>query len=224
MTTIKYVAEYLETKENSWTPKTYQDYKQVLIRFAAFVGDTWPVRYTDIVKFLNSGTSNPISQRTYFGHIHAFFKHLELIAVFDPNENPAAMVKRLRLLKKPNRRKIDAFSHDEIDKLFAYLDNRAKRGDLVAIRDAALFRLMYSTGCRSGEVAKLQMTDLDIENRSAIFRDTKTHEDRMAFFNETTQSYLASYLSRLNNIDYTGDVVFPSLGTDGLKPINPNSL
>jgi integrase len=44
-----------------------------------------------------------------------------------------------------------------------------RRGD-VAIREKALWRLLYETAARASEVLSLNVEDLDLENRRAVVR------------------------------------------------------
>ncbi|MGO9752540.1 MAG: site-specific integrase [Solirubrobacteraceae bacterium] len=49
------------------------------------------------------------------------------------------------------------------------IDRLWRRGD-VAIREKALWRLLYETAARASEVLSLNVEDLDLENRRAVVR------------------------------------------------------
>jgi integrase len=53
-----------------------------------------------------------------------------------------------------------------------------------AIRDLAILRFTYATGCRIGEVAGLKMRDLDLkEGKATIWPNTsKTKKPRTVYF------------------------------------------
>lgn len=63
-----------------------------------------------------------------------------------------------------------------------------------AVRDRALFELMYSSGLRSGEVRRLERDDIDFEKRMLLIRESKWGKDRIVPVSKVAMSFLESYL------------------------------
>lgn len=64
------------------------------------------------------------------------------------------------------------------------------RGRYRCLRDAALFELLYSTGCRVGEVAPLEWRELDLERGSVIVTG-KGSKQRLCMIGEPARAALA---------------------------------
>jgi site-specific recombinase XerD len=61
-------------------------------------------------------------------------------------------------------------------------------------RDRALFELMYSSGLRAGEAAKLLIGDVDFERRFVLVREGKFGKDRVVPMTEAAAAILFKYL------------------------------
>jgi integrase/recombinase XerD len=65
---------------------------------------------------------------------------------------------------------------------------------LKAVRDRALFELMYSSGLRSGEARRLERDDIDFEKRMILIRESKWGKDRIVPVSKVAMSFLENYL------------------------------
>lgn len=85
------------------------------------------------------------------------------------NGIPAPKVEFKR--QKESRGRPGFYTEDEIDRLltFAWI-----KGDYFLLHDSILFSI--KTGCRQGELLRLNFDDIDLENRTVTFRDVKTSE------------------------------------------------
>lgn len=63
-------------------------------------------------------------------------------------------------------------------------------------RDRAFFQLMYESGMRVGEVASLEVSDLDLAAGEVRVRDTKGRRDRVALIGQGAKMWLARWLER----------------------------
>jgi integrase len=65
-----------------------------------------------------------------------------------------------------------------------------------AIRDLAIIRFAYATGCRAGEVAKLRLRDLDLDQRVALLRSetTTNAKQREVYFGRQAHQGLEEWL------------------------------
>jgi len=96
---------------------------------------------------------------------------------------------------------------DALRALFGAMAARAARGDLLATRDHALFRLIYDCGLRVSEACNLRRRDLDLERQSATIRRGKGGRYRETFFGSRTREALGRWL-----VVFPGmEVVWPSL-------------
>lgn len=59
---------------------------------------------------------------------------------------------------------------------------------------ATLIGLLASSGLRSGEVVRLDRTDVDLTNRVLLVRKTKFRKDRLVPVHTTTQAALRHYV------------------------------
>ena len=65
----------------------------------------------------------------------------------------------------------------------------------LGIRDRAVFELMYSSGLRDGEIANLDLNDIDFESRIAIIREGKFSKDRIVPITKVALKFIKRYVS-----------------------------
>ena len=86
-------------------------------------------------------------------------------------------------------------------------------------RDAAIISLLWDTGLRRSEVARLALDDLDLDRQVVLVRESKNGEWRTAFFTTATAKRLALYLRRRlakhPEALWTGHC--GALGSDGIR-------
>ncbi|MBP5695502.1 MAG: tyrosine-type recombinase/integrase [Treponema sp.] len=78
-------------------------------------------------------------------------------------------------------------------------------------RDKALFEMLYSSGCRVGEIAHLRLKDFSSGFKSAVVTG-KGKKDRRVFFAEDAVSSLLAYLAERKSR-------FPERESDGGNPV-----
>ena len=66
--------------------------------------------------------------------------------------------------------------------------------DPLGVRDRALLELLYSTGMRRSEAARLHLTDLNRERKTLHLRHTKGRKDRVVPVGQRALVWLESYL------------------------------
>ena len=89
--------------------------------------------------------------------------------------------------KKPVK---ETISDESIEKLRDHCDN---------IRDLAMIDLLYSTGIRVGELVRLNVTDIDFEERECVVFG-KGDKERRVYFDARTKLHLQNYIeSRKDN-------------------------
>lgn len=95
-------------------------------------------------------------------------------------KNPAAKLKEPKLGKR-------------IPKFLSELEIEHLREACTTTMENALFEFMYSTGCRIGEVAKLDRDDIDFRTNSVIVQG-KGDKEREVYFNTRCSIWLKRYL------------------------------
>jgi len=102
-------------------------------------------------------------------------------------KNPAAKLKEPKLGKR-------------IPKFLSELEIEHLREACQATMENALFEFMYSTGCRIGEVVKLNRKDIDFQTNSVIVQG-KGDKEREVYFNTRCSMWLKRYLDEREDED-----------------------
>jgi site-specific recombinase XerD len=80
------------------------------------------------------------------------------------------------------------------EEMNAFLDGIEPDTDL-GLRDRALFELLYSSGLRVSEAAKLTVGDIDFNSRMILIRESKWGKDRIVPVNEAASAFLKQLLA-----------------------------
>ncbi|MBB5252442.1 site-specific tyrosine recombinase/integron integrase [Sulfurisphaera ohwakuensis] len=88
------------------------------------------------------------------------------------------------------RKEIRALSEEEIIKI---------KENVKKLKDRLLIQLLLDTGLRSKELLSIKKSDINIERRYIIVRNTKNGEERIVFFTEETARLLKSYLRNIED-------------------------
>ena len=86
--------------------------------------------------------------------------------------NPAS---ELELPRQEKRLPVEPLSLEQMKAILNVPDPT----DLLGIRDRAILEVFYSAGLRRGELAKLELTDLNRERQTLQIRQGKGHKDRV---------------------------------------------
>lgn len=101
-------------------------------------------------------------------------------------------------LDKPKVRKTqrEHLTKEEIDKIFNYLESTGK------IRDLAIFSLLFSSGIRLSELHRLNIRDVDFENKRLNVMG-KGMKPRISIFDDYAKANILKYLeSREDNFEF----------------------
>jgi integrase/recombinase XerD len=80
------------------------------------------------------------------------------------------------------------------EEMNAFLDGIEPDTDL-GLRDRALFELLYSSGLRVSEAAKLTVGDIDFNSRMILIRESKWGKDRIVPVNEAAAAFLKQFVA-----------------------------
>ena len=125
------------------------------------------------------------SQRSRLGAVKTFFSWLCKEHVIEAN--PAS---DLELPKAERRLPIEALSVAQVETILAVPDV----ADPLGIRDRALLELLYSTGIRRTETARLRLADLNREKRILWVRFGKGRKDRVVPVGHRALAWVEKYI------------------------------
>mgnify|MGYP001772519019 CR=1 FL=1 len=79
------------------------------------------------------------------------------------------------------------------------------------LKDKVLISLLLDTGLRAKELLSVKVSDVNLQNRSIIVRNTKNGETRVVFFTEKTARLLSKYIQGLKSDDYLFNISYYAL-------------
>jgi integrase/recombinase XerD len=187
-----YVMKFLHSCEAGGLAESTLDfYTAVLTGFVQFVPE-WPPDVDHVEAYLRHKrkTVSEVSVHTDWKGLSAFLNWCESRGHIPAGCNP------LRLVRKPKKPQTLPKPANKITirRLFSVIGNAAGRGDSLAIRDMAMFRLCYSTGCRCSELANLAIEDLDLEYNAITIRQGKGGRDRVVYYVNASIPALRAWL------------------------------
>ena len=112
-----------------------------------------------------------------------------------PARNPVSLVKREKVKTRIDR--ILTFQE------YQSLINASKKSNLPYLAD--IIEFAYITAMRFGEITKLEVTDIDFQNKLAKLRDTKNGEDRVVPLNDRAVEICLRYHFRKKLFDIKRD-------------------
>jgi integrase/recombinase XerD len=211
-----YVTNFLLSREAAGrSPATLDFYRFVLGRLGDFCPD-WPPQPGLLRNFFVALRRDGLSLYTlvsYDGALRVFF---DWCAV----EGLLASSPMARLIRPEKPKRIPrAIPKAVLARLFRTMERQA--GNLLAMRDHALFRLIYDCGLRASEACNARVADLDIAENAITVKGKGRHE-RVVFFGSETRQALARWLAVLHP---GSEWIFPSVQVhQGLRQLTPNGV
>lgn len=132
--------------------------------------------------------------------------------------NPAADLELPRLERHLPR---TILSVEQVEDILSLCDLTTLQG----VRDRALMELLWSTGIRRGEVARLKIYSADFSRKILTIVQGKGHEDRVLPVGERAQWWLARYLHHVRPVILAApDCKALFLAMDGLAGLTANGI
>lgn len=181
------VARFLAAKRtDGLSPKTLRDYKLILNGFSGQVDKPAALVSADDVRgylayLADERGLKESSIQTHINTLRSFFGWLAAEELID--RSPMLRIKSHRVDKKGARKPLTA---EELERL---------REGCTSLRDAALVEFLASTGCRLGEVAGIQVADVDFKERSVTVLG-KGNKRRKVYFSVRAKRALERYLHK----------------------------
>lgn len=211
------------------SPRTIQSYGERLGGFLALFGsrelgeispedvDGWLIRLREqSERWGNHPCTPPQRGKLSPATVYARGRAAQMFLGFCQRRGYVALSPAAHLrLTKPKQKGVKAMGEATAVALERATKMRAAAGQN---RDLALFHFMLDSGCRSGEVASIQLADVDWGGRS-VWVSGKTGP-RRAFFTEATAVLLRAWL--VNHPG--GEWLFCGLHLSKGKQMNPNSI
>lgn len=182
-----------EKKRRGRVKSTLETYRTELTLLRNFlkVSSVRSIETSDIKRFLNhreddySVTSKNSLERIR-GNLNSFFDWL--VEEDKIEKNPVKKVPSYKVYKTGNK----ALTDEELIEL---------RNACVSLRERALLETLLSTGCRLSELKKMYISNIDWNNKTLRFTDSRDQE-KIVFFTEKAEKYLKEYLqSRQDKLD-----------------------
>ncbi|QDK26359.1 tyrosine-type recombinase/integrase [Leptospira weilii] len=156
-------------------------------------------RYQEYIsKYKNQKTKKAITAGTQ-GHIlftlRKFFNWMQVREMV--LKNPCL---EMRLPKLAKHLPQNILSVEEAEKILSTPDVETRLG----IRNKAILELLYSTGLRRFELAKLKISDVDLTNRTVFVYEGKRKQDRLIPVSERALYWVKRYLEEVR-IAYVKD-------------------
>lgn len=102
------------------------------------------------------------------------------------------------ILKSPMRRIHKIKTTKTVKGVISDEDIERLRDESSCVRDAAIIDLLYSTGIRVGELVRLNIDDIDFNERECVVLG-KGDKERRVYFDAKTKIHLQEYLSERND-------------------------
>ena len=177
--------------ERNQSKKTRENYAHYLDRFLRFAGDIAVAEISlDLITnyrlYLVDQVTPELAVKTRNYHIialRAFLKYLIR------NDIATLAPEKITLAKIPERT-VDFLKVEELERLFAAVPLETPEGR----RDRALLEMLYSTGLRVSELARLSRREVDLVRREFMVRG-KGGKTRIVFLSPRCVDWLELYLS-----------------------------
>lgn len=151
------------------------------------------------------------SQRAKVVPLKGFFKWLTRTAEIPAN--PAADLELPRKLKRLPR---VVLTEAEVERVLACVD----LGTPLGLRDRAMLEVLYATGMRRNELARLELGDIEAERGVVLIREGKGGKDRLLPLGERALHWVRQYLDRARPaLAWNADDKTLFLGHEG-KPLS----
>lgn len=193
---IRQFLEYLEV-EKGRSIKTVENYDYYLNRFCNWGKVNNPAQITsDLIRnyrlWLNRQTDNygrGLKKSTQNYHLIAIRSFLKYLSKQDVN---SLAPEKIELAKMPERQ-IDFLEGSDLERLLeAPLKTEEKK--IIQLRDKAILEMLFSTGLRVSELAKLKIDNVNLEKEEFTVRG-KGDKLRVVFLSNQTKHWLKQYLT-----------------------------
>lgn len=202
----KYLIQFLEHLEieKNRSQKTLRNYDFYLKRFIEWFGDKSPEKITseDVRQYrlwlnrLIDVHGDELKKNTQNYHLIALRSFLKYMAKQDVK---TLAPEKIELMKMPDR-EVTFLEQDEVFRLLeAPLKEKTTGNPLIPLRDKAILELLFCTGLRVSELAKLTKEDINLK-RDEFSVSGKGGKRRIVFLSNDAKRALEKYLRSRKDI------------------------
>lgn len=170
---------------------TVEGYGRDLEKFQSFlapsleIGSVTQENILLCIGMLSAQRASSASVNRFMSAVRNLFAYAKKIGYID--RNPAQEVRNVK-----NPQVVAAFMTErEVD---ALCSQPSKKELLWTTRDTAIFRMLYSSGCRISELTNIRLSDFRRNYHSAVITG-KGNKQRIVYFDPVSRNALASYLA-----------------------------
>lgn len=177
---IQRFLDHLAVRRSS---NTVRAYGSDLAQLSAYLQGRFELTPDRLRLYLRKHAPTPVTRARKLSTLRAFVRFLKSIEALDhdPTEVLEAPIRRKRLPKALSQQQATELLDQEADGRFA-------------VRDRAILELMYAAGLRVSETTGLNLSDVDLSDRTLRVRG-KGNKDRLALFGPTAGASLQDYLT-----------------------------
>ncbi|MGP1593740.1 MAG: tyrosine-type recombinase/integrase [Treponema sp.] len=175
----------------NFSPKTVEAYRADMLLFSAWLEDnacTFEQVSPALMRIFSAELRDkhfaPASVNRVLSSVRGFYRYAVKHKLC--KENPASVIRNIR-----QPQKLPLFLFPEEAEEFCKMPEHS--AVLWYTRDAALFSLLYSTGCRVSELLSLTLADVEHGATAAIISG-KGRKERKVFFADFAQAAVQNYL------------------------------
>jgi integrase/recombinase XerD len=202
-TTGRYIRDFIGWAEERGVTHPQQVTRQVIERY-----QRWLYHY----RKKNGEPLSIAGQRCKLVPLRGYFRWLTRQAEIPAN--PAADMELPRKLKRLPRTVLTAA---EAERVMAGVD----LGSPIGLRDRAMLEVLYATGIRRHEIARLAQGDIEAERCVMLIREGKGGKDRLLPLGERALYWVSQYLERGRpQLAWNAEDNTLFLGVEG-KPLSP---
>ena len=178
--------------EQNRSKKTAEDYKKDVMAFASFLRTREKVLQATsvdirafIATMLGERQSSGVSVRRRLASLRSFFNYL--IEHKIRTDNPMLTVRT----PKARNSLPKVLSESEVDRVLHA--SKPGRHEEITIRNRAILELLYASGMRRSEVANLEVSQVDLQSKTARIIG-KGNKERLIMLNDTARDAIRAYL------------------------------
>lgn len=206
---IQYL-EHLEIEKNR-SPKTVENYGRYLDRFLNFakiknaedLDDERIRQYRLHLNRLTDKNGQPLMKVTQNYHVIALRNFLKYLAKRGIKSVSAEKIE----LGRTEDRHVTFLEHNELDRLL----KAPEGGNLNALRDRAMLRMLFSTGMRVSELCSMDRNKIDVK-RGEISVLGKGRKIRLVFLSDEACKHITTYLDKRTDVDEALFIRIPKNG------------
>lgn len=189
---IQQFLEYCEIEKNQ-SRKTIENYAHYLRRFEKFAGGELAAEKINLplvqqyrlhLNREENEKGETLGKKTQNYHVIALRAFLKYLVKRDFK---TLAPEKIELAKIPERT-VEFLSREEVEALFAAVENQSSR-----LRDLAILETLYSTGLRVSELASLNRSQVDLKRREFMVRG-KGKKPRLVFLSERAVNRIEAYI------------------------------